>query len=168
MLKSLILLICIFPPKPPFSTLEFVRVQEEWVASLPRYKHDANLPPVFEKLKAGKYRVRQDALIRLRKQKHHVFAELIRASHHPDPNINMVATSLLERIYRCDWCQGTGECRYCRGEDAWRKECRICGFHRRCSYCTGSGDMRYEVLYLDSWQNKVIREINIFVRKLNH
>lgn len=124
--------------------MEFVRIQEEWVAETCLSRMDYCLPPEFIKLRSPKYNERQQAIRTIKAQGLAVFKHLAFASKHRDPNISIVANQLLENLYSCYECAGRTKCVFHFTQKEF-ESCKRCGVEGNCRLCNGTGDRRYVI-----------------------
>ena len=116
--------------------LSFELIQAEWVAEVcPRWINSP-CPPIYEALDSHTYVARQWARSEVAKAPD--IRLLVKATHHRSAEVRQVARELIDSLFICPACEGSGVCQACHG---YQQGC-ICSYHRYCTLCTGSGDMR--------------------------
>ncbi len=124
--------------------MEFERVQSEWVAELYHPDQILDVLPIpFHYLFSNRYKARQNARKAIHDMRYGMLRYLVLASKHPDPNLHMMAESLLRDLYNCESCNGTGTCPVEHKTQEEYHACRLCSYLGRCKVCEGSGDIRY-------------------------
>lgn len=121
--------------------LTFNLVQESWIEA----------PALTLGLDSPNYTMRREAYERLRLMGAKALPDLVRASRSKDQEVAFAANSLIDRLFRCPNCKGTGRCVAC--PPGPYRTCQVCNYHLHCTMCKGSGDVRYEVvqsIYLDN------------------
>ena len=145
-----LLAVILAPPPSPIeraAVLEFHRVQEEWIADTAPHHRESSVRPVVRLLGHSQYLTRKSAreVLGLRLHQRRYMGDLIRALHHRDSQVRHHAQGLLDEMFRCPDCGGTGDCARC--SFSTRAPGCPCDYRNHCTTCHGSGDLRLDILF---------------------
>ena len=121
--------------------VEFSRIQEQWIAGVSRsWQREGRIDRSIRALGARYQAVRADARAICGLWKDRLLPSLLIAEHSSDPEVRHQATRIVESLFVCRECGGTGICPKCKKapgvvcDCSWRYACRA---------CDGTGDYRY-------------------------
>lgn len=142
-----IILLALFSPNP--LDLEFSIVQERWVGQQDVAYATSHLPPLVLQLGSPVYDYREWAEVYLIHRGERELRPLVWAGLHKDPEIRNRTRRILNQLFICRACEGTGDCPKCRNmEEEYAAYGCTCNWRRECDECRGSGDQRYVMGYV--------------------
>lgn len=145
-------------PQPTAEKLEFLRIQEAWIAqAVPKGRIDRALEPVVRALGAPRATVREAAWDICWAKRHALAPSLLMAERSLDPEIRCRAHEMVESLFWCTACNTTGKCQVCKGEIA--TICDKCDWRRSCPTCDGTADIRYKHAWVDGAYAEVPRAL---------
>ncbi len=128
--------------------MEFTRIQEEWL-----WENDLVLGmkraialedcKLVRKLGCPSWMCRDEASAELRKRGLSAIRIVFWGTKEHDQEIVLRSKNILNRMYACQHCKGTGRCPACGGSGSCQME--HCNWTGECRACDGAGDYRFWV-----------------------